>query len=69
MVYVFGKKRIDVEDCVSQFVQSLRSSGDGEYEHRKVVLVKCDVGYSHQAGMVSSPVTTTKYLVYNFPYA
>jgi hypothetical protein len=44
VIYVFGKKKLDVDDCVIAFVESLKSS------HPKAVLLKHDVGYSHLAG-------------------
>jgi diphthamide biosynthesis protein 2 len=55
VIYVFGKKSIEVDDCVRQLLQILNldpqqqptsSVGEG----RKNVVFRHDVGYAHGAG-------------------
>ena len=43
VIYVFGKKEIDVDDCVAQFVAQCRVE-----DLKKPVILRHDVGYSHQ---------------------
>ncbi|KAF8547442.1 diphthamide biosynthesis protein [Imleria badia] len=52
VVYIFGRKPIDVEDCVqglSKILASVPEAGEGE---TRSVLVRHDVGYTYQAGDV-----------------
>lgn len=51
VIYVFGKKPIDVTDCVQSLVRSLRSSSS---EAGRTLLFKHDVAYTHQAEAIVS---------------
>jgi diphthamide biosynthesis protein 2 len=48
VIYVFGKKKVGVEHCVTEFINSLRRGGVDF--HSKGVLFRHDTVYSHQAG-------------------
>ncbi|TFY77933.1 hypothetical protein EWM64_g6075 [Hericium alpestre] len=54
VIYVFGKKQIDIDDCVSKLVASLRSSDflSDSTPHKNVVF-RHDVAYSHQADAIA----------------
>ena len=50
MFYVFGKKNIDIDHCVSSLGEILRSSsGDSP---RSTAILRHDVAYVHQAGTI-----------------
>ncbi|KIK64153.1 hypothetical protein GYMLUDRAFT_57148 [Collybiopsis luxurians FD-317 M1] len=49
VIYVFGKKSIDVEDCVTRLLDTFASSGS---DRRKHVVFRHDVAYTHQAGQI-----------------
>ncbi|THH16089.1 hypothetical protein EW146_g4501 [Bondarzewia mesenterica] len=51
VIYVFGKKPIDVQDCVRGFVQSLKSSSD---LNGHIISLRHDVAYTHQADVIAS---------------
>lgn len=46
MVYVYGRKDIDVEDCVKQLAACLHTTD----RQNQTVLLKIDVAYAHAAG-------------------
>ena len=48
MIYVFGKKAVDVEHCVTEFSRSLQEASAETL--MKAVLFKHEVAYSHKAG-------------------
>ncbi|KIJ62516.1 hypothetical protein HYDPIDRAFT_114653, partial [Hydnomerulius pinastri MD-312] len=51
VVYVFGRKPIDVEACVEQLAGIVTSKADSnEPATKKAVLIRHDVAYSYQAG-------------------
>ena len=43
VIYVFGKKEIDVDDCVAKFVAQRRAE-----DLKTPVILRHDVGYTHQ---------------------
>jgi diphthamide biosynthesis protein 2 len=47
VVYVFGRKPIDVVHCVAQFVNVLNTSSA---KNETTVLLRHDVAYTHYAG-------------------
>ncbi|KAK7436879.1 Diphthamide biosynthesis protein 2, variant 2 [Stygiomarasmius scandens] len=52
VIYVFGKKPVDVDDCVNQFQKALQLSSDETGKERPVIL-RHDVAYTHQAVLIS----------------
>ncbi|KAG6372073.1 putative diphthamide synthesis protein-domain-containing protein [Boletus reticuloceps] len=50
VVYIFGRKPIDAEDCVQQLSQIFASVPDAGETVTKTVLVRHEVGYTYQAG-------------------
>ncbi|KAJ4490628.1 putative diphthamide synthesis protein-domain-containing protein [Lentinula aciculospora] len=51
VIYVFGKKPIDVEDCVARFVECLTSDTSKSSRSEKIIL-RHDVAYAHQAEII-----------------
>ncbi|THU77607.1 diphthamide biosynthesis protein [Dendrothele bispora CBS 962.96] len=51
VIYVFGKKPIDIEDCVSKFKETLL--GLERSEEQRPVVLRHDVGYNHQAAVIT----------------
>ncbi|KAF9221158.1 diphthamide biosynthesis protein [Gyrodon lividus] len=49
VVYVFGRKPIDVQHCVGELTRIVASTADLS-EMKKSVLIRHDVAYTHQAG-------------------
>lgn len=49
MIYVFGKKPVDVEDCVTRLFETFSSHSSSESSRRKNVVLRHDVAYTHQA--------------------
>ncbi|KAH0835596.1 putative diphthamide synthesis protein [Lanmaoa asiatica] len=52
VVYVFGRKPIDVEDCVQELCRILTSVPDAGDMATKSALVRHDVGYTYRVGEV-----------------
>lgn len=46
VIYVFGKKEIDVDDCVEKLLSTLQDVSDDA----QTILLRMDVTYSHRAG-------------------
>ncbi|KAF5368074.1 hypothetical protein D9758_004492 [Tetrapyrgos nigripes] len=51
VIYVFGKKPIDVDDCVSQLQKVLQSDQEGQ-GHPRTVILRHDVVYTHKAALI-----------------
>ncbi|KIM87854.1 hypothetical protein PILCRDRAFT_263533 [Piloderma croceum F 1598] len=49
VIYVFGKKPIDVDHCVKQLVSILDASSANEPKDKKAILLHHDVVYTHRA--------------------
>ncbi|KAJ3997354.1 putative diphthamide synthesis protein-domain-containing protein [Lentinula boryana] len=53
VIYVFGKKLIDVEDCVSRLVESFSSSeSELKSSRSERIVFRHDVAYTYQAGSI-----------------
>lgn len=55
VVYIFGKKPIDVDDCINQLGQCLttqlqQDDMTSNSNNRPSILLRYDVGYSYNAG-------------------
>lgn len=54
VIYVFGKKPIDVDDCVSSFVNVINRTElpprDKQMSEQSTVVLRHDVAYTHVAG-------------------
>ncbi|KAI9463842.1 hypothetical protein HD554DRAFT_2123146 [Boletus coccyginus] len=50
VVYIFGRKPIDVEDCVQELSNILAGVPDAGEMETKSMLVRHDVGYTYRAG-------------------
>ncbi|KAH7886697.1 putative diphthamide synthesis protein-domain-containing protein, partial [Phlebopus sp. FC_14] len=67
VIYVFGRKPIDVESCVDRLAEVVAAS------QRKTVALRHDVGYSYQAGEIARrlrekvPQTRTAILYHEIP--
>ncbi|KAG9312466.1 diphthamide biosynthesis protein [Chiua virens] len=48
VVYVFGRKQIDVDDCVQELAKILQNTPESDDAATKSVLVRHDVGYAHR---------------------
>ncbi|KAG8695187.1 Diphthamide biosynthesis protein 2 [Ceratobasidium sp. 395] len=51
VIYVFGKRHLDIGDCVSQFVSATQHYFD-DPGTKSVLLVKIDVSYAHNADIL-----------------
>jgi diphthamide biosynthesis protein 2 len=51
VIYVFGRKPIDVPNCVAELTNSIRDSSRACSAGR--VVLRCDVVYSHKAAVVA----------------
>lgn len=56
VIYVFGRKPIDVEHCLAQFLDILNTSCAKNPEMKRTFLFRHDVTYTHQAGKTLVPV-------------
>lgn len=60
VIYVFGKKPIDVEDCVVRTVETFSSHSSSaaslESNRCKKIVLRHDVAYTHQAGTTPIPM-------------
>jgi diphthamide biosynthesis protein 2 len=51
VIYVFGKKTIDIDLCVKQLVEAFDANlPDGNDARSSAILLKHDVVFTHQAG-------------------
>jgi diphthamide biosynthesis protein 2 len=58
VVYIFGRKSIDVDHCVAQFATIFNSSSTAdESKKTKAVLLRHDVAYTHLAGESAWAIT------------
>jgi len=56
VIYVFGKKTIDVDLCVQKLVEAFDADNpDGNGMGRNAILLKHDVVFTHQAGIYLIP--------------
>ena len=55
VVYIFGRKPIDVEDCVQELSKILASVSEAGEGATKSVLVRHDVGYTYRTGEFHIP--------------
>ena len=46
VIYVFGKKELDIEDCAEKLLSNLQNSS----EETQSILLRMDVAYAHRAG-------------------
>lgn len=53
MLYVFGRRPLDGDDCASQFVELLSSTSPGQADEKRTVLLRSDVAYAYCMGMYS----------------
>ena len=51
MIYIFGRKQIDVSNCVTELTNSIRDSHHARSAER--VVLQCDVVYSHIANDIA----------------
>ncbi|KAK7681839.1 hypothetical protein QCA50_015186 [Cerrena zonata] len=62
VIYVFGKKDIDVDDCVEKLLSTLKESSD----EAQTILLRMDVAYTHRADdIVSKLRPSIPHLLYN----
>ncbi|KAF5391100.1 hypothetical protein D9757_003177 [Collybiopsis confluens] len=55
VIYVFGKKPIDVEHCVTSLLDSFASTSSSSSSNRRNnVVLRHDVAYNHQAGQIAA---------------
>ncbi|KAF9074276.1 putative diphthamide synthesis protein-domain-containing protein, partial [Rhodocollybia butyracea] len=52
VIYVFGRKPIDLEDCVARLLDTFSSDPSSHSNRRKTVVVRHDVAYTHQIGEI-----------------
>ena len=57
MIYVFGRKQIDVLDCVTELTSSIRDSSRAHSAER--VVLRCDVVYSHTGTEIAERLCAT----------
>jgi hypothetical protein len=50
VVYVFGRKSIDVQDCVEELTKIVASITDSTETTKKSALIRHDVAYTYRAG-------------------
>ncbi|KAI0710920.1 diphthamide biosynthesis protein [Earliella scabrosa] len=50
VIYVFGKKPIDVDHCVDQFIDAVTKQSN--LTEKTIITLKHDVGYAHQADAI-----------------
>ena len=55
MIYVFGKKEVDAQDCVVKLLESARMLEEG----LSSVVLRTDVAYSHAAGAFAHGIIQT----------
>lgn len=65
VLYVFGKKPIDVDNCVTSLLDTF--SSNSSLSRRKTIIMRHDVAYTHQAG--KAVALCTKTLVSAFLFA
>ncbi|KAG0698784.1 putative diphthamide synthesis protein-domain-containing protein [Suillus ampliporus] len=57
VIYVFGKKHIDVDDCINQLGEclttKLQQHTNNDSDSRPTVLLRYDVGYSYRADIIA----------------
>ena len=46
VIYVFGKKDLDIEDCAEKLLSNLQNPS----EETQSILLRMDVAYAHRAG-------------------
>ena len=51
VIYVFGKKIVDVDLCIKQLVEAFDDMSDGNDVQKNAILLKHDVVFTHQAGI------------------
>lgn len=51
VIYVFGKKTVDVGHCVKKLVEAFDDISDGNGMQKNAILLKHDVVFTHQAGI------------------
>ena len=51
VIYVFGKKPIDIDDCAAQFARIVEEQLASD-SSKKFVLVNTDVAYAYATGML-----------------
>ena len=51
VIYVFGKKTVDVDLCVKQLVEAFDDISNGSDIQKSAILLKHDVVFTHQAGI------------------
>ncbi|EIM84817.1 diphthamide biosynthesis protein [Stereum hirsutum FP-91666 SS1] len=59
VLYVFGKKKIDVQDCAHKLVESLRSSCSSSDIGPSSIILRHDVAYTHAAANVLQTLQET----------
>jgi diphthamide biosynthesis protein 2 len=51
VIYVFGKKTVEVDICVKKLVEAFDDISDGSDMQKNRILLKHDVVFTHQAGI------------------